>query len=76
MNSRIEDLKSIIPSWKEDINGSPVLDPKELAGAMQVWAKEKAGIDVPAPSIEEAKSVFSTYAALKGLKQPIFIERN
>lgn len=76
MNDRIKALQKIIPSWQEDSDGIPVLDPAELAKTMQEWAEEHFGLKLPAPSIEEAKTAITVFAAKNGLKQPVFVERD
>lgn len=76
MNERVEKLRKIIPSWKEDENNNPILDPLELSKTMQQWAKEKFGIEMPAPTVKEAKEALIQFAKERGLKQPIFVERD
>ena len=73
---RLEKMRQIFPEWNEDKDCTPVLDPLDLAKRIQIFAKEVYGLDVPLPTNEEAKAALIAFSKERGLKQPIFIERD
>ena len=65
---RLEDLQKIFPSWKEDKYSRPIVDPREVA--------EFLGMGTDPFDIDTAKRLMIRFAKEKGLKQPIFVERD